>query len=110
MLNNPLRPPRPRLTGPILLYALLDVFGLFCVSIGGSWFVAGKGAVFAGFPGSAAEAVACTLGGGAVMLWAVARVLREIAKQTPEMQARYAQYLATHHPDKLPPNDAPKDD
>jgi hypothetical protein len=103
MLNSPLRPPRPRLTGPILVYALADVFGLSCVGIGGSWFVAGKGAVFVNFPGSLAEAVACTAGGVVVMIWAVARILREIAKQTPELQARYDAYIARHHPDKARP-------
>ncbi|QKV57736.1 MAG: hypothetical protein HT580_11315 [Dechloromonas sp.] len=45
------------------------------------------------------------MGGAAVMLWAVSRILREIAKQAPEMQAKYEAYLATHHPDKLRPKD-----
>ena len=102
MLNTT-RPPRPRLTGRIFLYGMVDVFGLFCVAIGASWFAAGKGAILANFPGSTAEAVACTLGGVVVMLWAVSRILREIAKQAPEMQAKYEAYMATHHPDKLMP-------
>ncbi len=88
MLNPGIRPPRPRLTGRIFAYALVDVFGLSCVGIGASWFAAGKGAILANFPTSAAEAVACTAGGAAVMIWAVAHILREIAKQAPEMQAR----------------------
>ena len=37
------------------------------------------------------------------MIWAVARILREIAKQAPEMQAKYDAYIATHHPDKVRP-------
>jgi TRAP-type C4-dicarboxylate transport system permease small subunit len=94
------RPPRPRLTARILAYALADVFGLACVSIGASWFVAGKGAVIEGFPASMAEAVACTAGGVVVMFWAVARILREIAKQGPELQARYRDYMARNHPGK----------
>jgi hypothetical protein len=102
MLNNSIRPPRPTLTGPIFLYALIDVFGLSCVGIGASWFAAGKGAILAGFPNSAVEAVACTAGGAAVMIWAVARILREIAKQAPQMQAKYDSYLRANHPDKLP--------
>ena len=73
MINTSNRPPRPNLTGPIFLYALADVFGLACVGIGASWFVAGKGAIIANFPTSVAEAVACTAGGAAVMLWAVSR-------------------------------------
>jgi hypothetical protein len=100
MLNTSNRPPRPSLTGPIFLYALADVFGLACVGIGASWFAAGKGAILANFPNSAVEAVACTAGGVAVMLWAVARILRELAKQAPQMQARYDAYIAAHHPDK----------
>lgn len=101
MLNNSIRPPRPSLTGPIFLYALVDVFGLACVGIGASWFAAGKGAILANFPNSAIEAVVCTAGGAAVMLWAVARILRELAKQAPQMQAKYDAYLAVHHPDKV---------
>ena len=103
MLNPGIRPPRPRLTGRIAAYALADVFGLSCVGIGGSWFAAGKGAILSNFPASLAEAVACTTGGAAVMIWAVARILREIAKQAPEMQAKFESYLRVQHPDKLPP-------
>lgn len=97
------RPPRPRLTGRIFAYGMVDVFGLACVAIGASWFAAGKGAILANFPTSTAEAVACTVGGVVVMIWSVSRILREIAKQAPEMQAKYDAYLAAHHPDKLRP-------
>ena len=100
---SPIRPPRPSLTWPIFGYAMADVFGLSCVGIGASWFAAGTGAIFANFPTSTAEAVACTAGGVVVMIWAVARILREIAKQAPEMQAKYDAYIATHHPDKVRP-------
>jgi hypothetical protein len=100
MLNSTNRPPRPQLTGPILGYALVDVFGLSCVGIGASWFAAGKAAILTNFPTSAVEAVACTAGGAAVMIWSVARILREIAKQAPEMQAKYEAYIGVHHPDK----------
>ncbi len=100
MPNASNRPPRPNLTGPIFLYALCDLFGLACVGIGASWFVAGKGAILVNFPASAVEAVACTAGGLAVMLWAVARILRELAKQAPAMQARYDAYIAAHHPEQ----------
>ena len=103
MLNPGIRPPRPRLTGRIAAYALADVFGLSCVGIGGSWFAAGKGAILSNFPTSLVEAVACTAGGVAVMIWAVARVLREISKQAPELQARYDAYITAQHPDKVPP-------
>ena len=102
MFNSSIRPPRPRLTGKIFLYALADVFGLSCVGIGASWFAAGKGAILGDFPTSTAEAVACTAGGVVVMIWAVSRILRELARQAPEMQARFDDYIATHHPDKVP--------
>lgn len=100
MLNTTNRPPRPKLTGPILGYALVDVFGLSCVGIGASWFAGGKGAILTNFPTSAVEAVACTAGGVAVMIWSVARILREIAKQAPQMQAKYEAYIEAHHPEK----------
>lgn len=95
------RPPRPRLTGRIFAYALADVFGLTCVAIGASWFAAGKGAILANFPASTAEAVVCIVGGVTLMIWSVARILRELAKQAPEMRARYDAYIAAHHPDKV---------
>jgi hypothetical protein len=110
MLNNSIRPPRPELTGRIALYGLVDVFGLSCVGIGASWFAAGKGAILANFPTSTAEAVACALGGAAVMIWSVSRILREIAKQAPQMQAKYEAYISANHPGKMPPKPAPVDD
>lgn len=97
------RPPRPRLTVRILAYALADVFGLACIAIGGTWFADKKGLFVANFPSSLAEAVACTAGGAAVMFWAVARILREIHKQGPELQAKYAAYIAKNHPGAIPP-------
>ncbi|MBS1143578.1 MAG: hypothetical protein H6R14_984 [Proteobacteria bacterium] len=109
MLNPSVRPPRPRLTGPIFLYALVDMFGLACVGIGASWFAAGKGAILTGFPTSNVEAVACTAGGVAIMIWAVARILRELTKQAPEMQAKFDNYLgkqATGQAEKSPDDKA----
>jgi hypothetical protein len=101
MLNPSNRPPRAALTAPIFLYALVDMFGLACVGIGASWFVTGKGAILTNFPTSTVEAVACTAGGIAVMLWAIARILRELAKQSPEMQAKFDAYAGTLPPDKV---------
>ena len=89
MLQNPLTDPRPRLTGAIFLFGLIDIFGLTCVALGASWFAIGKGALIESFPGSMAEAVVSIAGGVAVMIWAVGRILRELAKQAPEMQAKY---------------------
>lgn len=109
MLNPSNRPPRPSLTGPIFLYALVDMFGLACVGIGASWFAAGKGAILADFPTSLVEAVACTAGGVAVMLWAVARILRELSKQAPAMQVKFDAYVGAQHPDKVRPDAERKD-
>ncbi len=100
MFSQTNRPPRPRLTGRIFWYGMADVFGLTCVGIGASWFAAGKGAILANFPTSTAEAVVCTIGGTAIMIWAVSRILREIAKQSAEMDAKFRAYLAQNHPDK----------
>ncbi len=108
MLNNPNRPPRPRFTGRLFVYAVADVFGLSCVAIGGSWFVANKGAVLANFPNSMAEAVACTAGGLAVMIWAIGKILRELARQGPEMQERYDRYIAANHPPPATGDEASK--
>ena len=87
-MPSPIRPPRPRLTGPIFAYAVFFPVVEFITSgIGASWFAAGKGAVLASFPTSTAEAVACTAGGIVVTIWAVARIQRGIFKQAPKMQA-----------------------
>lgn len=103
MFSSLHRPPRPRLTARILFFALIDVFGLCCVSMGIGWFAAGRGVLLANFPTSTAEAVASLAGGAAIMIWAVARIQREVAEQGTELQARYDAYIAAHHPDKLRP-------
>lgn len=94
------RPPRPRMTGPIALYALGDVFGLSCFAIGASWFVSGKGTIFQNFPTSVAEALVCAVGGIVVMIWSAGHILGEIHKQAPELQARYDQYVRENYPER----------
>ena len=101
------RPPRPRLTLRIFVFALADVFGLACLAIGASWFIAHRPLFLQGFPASLAEAVTCTAGGLAIMVWAVLRILGEIARQGPELQARYGAYIARNHPHLRRPDDAP---
>ena len=96
---NPNRPPRPTLTLAILGYALADVFGLACFAIGASWFAVGKGIFVADFPKSAVEAVACAAGGLLVLFWSVTKILKELAKQAPTLQARYDDYVARQHPE-----------
>lgn len=87
MLDPLRRPPRPKLTGKLFLYGLADIFGLTCVAVGGSWFLAGKPVLFRDFPTSTAEAAACAAGGIAVMIWAVAHIYQEMAKQAPAVDA-----------------------
>lgn len=74
----PATPRRPRLSARLLFYVLADAFGGFCLAIGSSWFIAGKGVIVAGIPNSPAEAVAACAGGLAVMAWAMLRLLREL--------------------------------
>ena len=102
-MRNFAKAPRPQLTGRIFAYALVDIFGLTCVALGATWFATGKGAILPNFPSSMVEAVIAIVGGAAVMIWAVARVLRELAKQAPELQAKYEAYMADHHPDHAKP-------
>lgn len=87
MLKSPARPPRPKLTGKLFLYGLVDVFGLTCVAIGGTWFYERKPVLFRDFPTSTVEAVACAAGGVAVMIWAVGHIFKEMGKQVPAVQA-----------------------
>ena len=70
--------PRPHLSTRILAFALADAFGVFAIVLGSSWFIAGKGAIVSGFPNSLAEAVAALLGGLAVVLWAMFKLLGEL--------------------------------
>lgn len=58
-------------------YALAGLFGLYCLLLGASWFIAGRAALRANFPNSLAEAAAAAAGGIAVLAWALARLRRE---------------------------------
>lgn len=68
----------PNRRARIVAYAAAGLYGVACLVIGASWFVAGKGVFVAGFPATKAEAVAAAAGGAVVALWAVARVRREM--------------------------------
>jgi len=94
MFNNPIRAPRPRLTLRILGFACADIFGLTALAIGATWFIENRPAVLATFPGSMAEAVVCSASGLVLMVWGVVNVLKEMAKQAPEMQEKYTRYVA----------------
>jgi len=88
------------MTGRIALYALGDVFGLCCFAMGISWFFVGKGALFASFPNSLAEAVVCAVGGIVVVVWSAGHIMQEIQKQGPDLQERYARYVRENYPEK----------
>jgi hypothetical protein len=72
---------RPRLTLKILLYAIFDAVGMVCFATGAMWFAQGKSLFISGFPTGIMEALAVTVGGLALMLWAAARILRELLKR-----------------------------
>ena len=101
------RPPRPRMTGLIALYALGDVFGLSCFAMGVSWFAIGKGAFFVSFPTSIAEAAVCAIGGIVVVIWSAGHIMREIQKQGPDLQRRYERYVRENYPEKAKNFDKP---
>jgi len=69
---------RPRLTLKILLFALFDVTGMVLLSSGALWLARGQALFLAGFPSSTAEAIALTVAGLVLMVWAAGRILREL--------------------------------
>lgn len=78
--------PRPHLTWALVAYGLIDAAGMVVLAIGGFYFSAGPGAIFKTFPSTTAEAVITILVGAGVMLWAAARILREVIKQPHMMK------------------------
>jgi hypothetical protein len=72
---------RPRLTLKILSYAIIDVIGMSCLATGALWLARGQALFIPGFPANLAEALAALIGGLALMLWAAARILRELIVQ-----------------------------
>ena len=76
--------PKPRLSARLFFFILADAFGGFCLALGSSWFIGGKGLILSDIPASLAEAVAAIAGGVAVMSWAMVKLLR--ALRTTEEQ------------------------
>ncbi len=76
--------PRSRLTWKIFLYGLLDVIGTGLFASGALWLFRGLPLFFRGFPSTTAEALAALLGGLALMVFAVARILRELVSRPAE--------------------------
>ncbi len=74
---------RPQLTLKILLFALCDVAGMVLLSSGALWLARGQVLFVAGFPSGNAEAIAMTIAGFVLMIWAAGRILRELL-QTPD--------------------------
>lgn len=72
------KPQRSRLTPSVLLYALLDVFGMLILASGAMWLARGETLFIPGFPTSTATALITVLAGIALMVWAVAGILREL--------------------------------
>jgi len=75
---------RPRLTLKILLFAVFDVTGMILLSSGALWLARGQALFVVGFPGSTAEAIALTVVGLALMVWAAGRILRELLQVPPD--------------------------
>lgn len=77
------RGPRPRLTLAILGWAAVDVAGLVSLSAGALFLVRDQSFLLRSFPSTTGEALACVTAGLGLMLWAAARLLREVIKQAP---------------------------
>lgn len=71
---------RPRITAWIVLYALIDVLGMLLFSTGVMWLARRQGLFLHDFPQGFPDALAVTLAGLVLMVWAVSRILRELLK------------------------------
>ena len=72
---------RPRLTLAILLFAVVDIAGMLLLATGVMWFAHGTPLFLPDFPTNAISAAASAIIGLLLMLWAAARILREVTKQ-----------------------------
>lgn len=93
------RAPRPHLTLAILGWAVVDVLGLVALSSGAMYLARGHALFLPRFPTTTGEAVACAVIGLALMLWAAARILREVLKQAPRMNAEMAASVPPSDPE-----------
>lgn len=69
---------RPQLTLKILFYAVFDVVGIVLFATGLMWLTREQALFVRGFPTSTAEALAATVIGLALMIWAAAQILRQL--------------------------------
>ena len=81
---------RPQLTLKIMLYAAFDVLGIILFATGVMWLTRGQELFVRGFPSSTWQAVAATLIGLALMIWAAAQILRQLL-QTAARKAGHDQ-------------------
>ncbi|MES2771699.1 MAG: hypothetical protein V4623_06925 [Pseudomonadota bacterium] len=75
------RPARPQLTWMILFYGLFDILGMLLLATGGTWLINGNVLFLERFPSTTLEAIASSVLGVVIMLWAAAQVLRELLKR-----------------------------
>ena len=73
---------RPRLTLSILLFAAVDIAGMVLFATGAMWFAHGTPLFIPNYPNDPFEAGVALAGGLLLMVWAAARILRELLKQT----------------------------
>ncbi len=73
---------RPRLTLPILFFAAVDIAGMVLFATGAMWFAHGTPLFIPNYPNDPFEAGVALAGGLLLMVWAAARILRELLKQT----------------------------
>ena len=73
---------RPRLTLSILLFAAVDIAGMVLFATGAMWFAHGTPLFLPNYPNDPFEAGVALAGGLLLMVWAAARILRELLKQT----------------------------
>ncbi|ACV34303.1 hypothetical protein [Accumulibacter sp.] len=78
---------RSRVTPRVLLFALLDVVGMLILASGALWLARGETLFIPDFPTSTPTAVITVAAGVALMVWAVAGILRELIGRPAEPDA-----------------------
>ena len=63
-----------------MFFAVFDVVGMVFFAAGAVWFAKGEVLFIPGFPTGTMGALAATIGGLLLMLWAAAQILREMIK------------------------------
>lgn len=80
---------RPRVTPRVMFYALCDVAGMLILASGAMWLARGQTLFIPGFPTGAASAVLTVVAGVALMVWAVAGILRELIQRPADADAEH---------------------